>query len=145
MLWDVVCSCWEMCCVFMLRDVLCVGCSELIIQLIRISWVVRDVCLCVYVCVCVCVCVRVCLNLHGILKCAHDSNVQLLSFPIARHVMLEFLWCEYLFQQQCSCLSNIGTCRTSEIWSVLSLWREGFFSWNLLLSWLGYLSSIQVQ
>jgi hypothetical protein len=39
---------------------------------------------------CACVCVRVCLNLHEILKCAHDSNVQLLSFPIARHVMLEF-------------------------------------------------------
>ena len=41
-------------------------------------------------CACVCVCACVCLNLHEMLKCAHDLNVQLLSFPIARHVMLEF-------------------------------------------------------
>ena len=41
-------------------------------------------------CVCVCVCACVCLNLHEMLKCAHNPNVHLLSFPIARHVMLVF-------------------------------------------------------
>jgi hypothetical protein len=46
--------------------------------------------MCACVCVCVCMCVRVCLNLHEMLKCAHDPNLQLLSFPIARHVMLVF-------------------------------------------------------
>jgi hypothetical protein len=44
----------------------------------------------VRVCVCVCVCACVCLNLHEMLKCAHNPNVHLLSFPIARHVMLVF-------------------------------------------------------